>query len=55
MKTYTQKEIDSAINVLTTELDNLMLDRKNINELIRKKKKNIEYYKEMDLGQYKIL
>ena len=52
-KTYTQEEITSNLNVLKTQEESLLLDRKELNQKIRDKRKNIKYYEEMDLSQYK--
>jgi hypothetical protein len=52
-KTYTQQEIDSAINTLNQEHLRLVSDRTEINSLIREKKKNIKYYQSMNINQYK--
>jgi hypothetical protein len=52
-KTYTQQEIDSAINVLKNEEQSLLDERKILNTLIRDKRKNIKYYEELDCSQYK--
>lgn len=52
-KTYTQQEIDSAINTLNQEHLKLLSQRAEINSLIREKKKNIEYYESMNVNQYK--
>lgn len=52
-KTYTQQEIDSAINILKNEEQSLLDDRKVLNALIREKRKNIKYYEELDCSQYK--
>jgi|SaaInlStandDraft_1057018.scaffolds.fasta_scaffold467563_2 hypothetical protein len=52
-KTYTQQEIDSAINILSQEHLQLVSERTEINALIREKKKNIKYYQSMNINQYK--
>ena len=52
-KTYTQQEIDSAINILSQEHLQLVSERTEINSLIREKKKNIKYYQSMNINQYK--
>lgn len=52
-KTYTQQEIESAINTLNQEYLKLLSQRAEINSLIREKKKNIEYYESMNVNQYK--
>ena len=52
-KTYTQQEIDSAINILNQEQLQLISKRLEINSLIREKKKNIKYYQSMNINQYK--
>lgn len=52
-KTYTQEEIASNLNVLKTQEESFLLDRKELNQKIRDKRKNIKHYEEMDLSQYK--
>ena len=52
-RTYTQQEIDSAINILNQEHLKLLSKRAEINSLIREKKKNIKYYESMNINQYK--
>ena len=51
--TYTQEEIDSALNILRVEEEKLLCERKDINVRLREKKKNIKYYEDLDLKQYK--
>jgi|TARA_R110002074_G_scaffold400820_1_gene597141 hypothetical protein len=51
--TYTQKEINSAINVLKDEEHRLLDERKSLNALIREKRGNIKYYEDLDCSQYK--
>ena len=50
---YTQTEIDSSINKLTVMLDNLILERKGLNEQMRDIKKNIQFYEDLDCSQLK--
>jgi len=50
---YTQEEITSNLNVLKTQEESLLLNRKQLNQKIRDKRKNIKYYEEMNLSQYK--
>jgi hypothetical protein len=52
-ETYTVKEIESALNVLKNEEHILLLKRKELNQLIKEKRKNILHYEELDLSQYK--
>ena len=52
-ETYTQDEILSKLNILKTQEDSLLLERKELNQSIRDKRKNIKYWEEMDLSQYK--
>ena len=51
---YTQQEIDSAVNKLTHNLENLTLQRKALNEQMRDVKKNIKFYEELDCSQLKV-
>lgn len=50
---YTAKEVQSSINVLKTDLEALLLSRKNLNSTISSKKKQIKYWEEFDLSQLK--
>ena len=50
---YTQQEVDSAINKLIHNLDNLTFQRKALNKQIRDVKKNIKFYEELDFSQIK--
>lgn len=50
---YTQKEIDSSINKLTDMLEDLVLERKGLNDRMRDIKKNIQFYEELYCRQLK--
>jgi len=50
---YTPQEVDSAINKLTHNLEELLRQRKSINEQVRGVKKNIKFYEELDFSQLK--
>ena len=50
---YTQAEIDSNINILKNQEEELLLTRKALNQSIREKRKNITYWQEMDVSQLK--
>jgi hypothetical protein len=50
---YTKKEIDSKINVLTTQMNDLIFERKALNKLVAEKRKQVTYWEEFDLSQYK--
>lgn len=50
---YTQQEIDSSINKLTAMLEDLVLERKGLNERMRDIKKNIKFYEDLDCSQLK--
>jgi len=52
-ETYTQSEISSALNKLKHREDELLLNRKEINRNISEIRKNIKYYEELNLSQYK--
>ncbi|MGK0413233.1 MAG: prefoldin subunit 5 [Polaribacter sp.] len=52
-QTYTRAEIDSNINILKNQEENLLLTRKALNQSIREKRKNITYWQEMDVSQLK--
>ena len=53
MKKYTQLEIDSNINILKKQEEDLLSKRKGLNQKIRDKRKNIIYWQEMNLSQLK--
>tara|TARA_R110002072_G_C7775764_1_gene519598 strand:- start:60 stop:281 length:222 start_codon:yes stop_codon:yes gene_type:complete len=50
---YTQQEVDSALNKLTRNLEELTHQRGSLNEQMRSVKKNIKFYKELDFSQLK--
>lgn len=50
---YTQREVDSAINKLTNNLEDLNLQKKSINEQMKNIKKTIKFYEELDFSQLK--
>jgi len=52
-ETYTQREIESALNILRDEELKLLLERKKINQRLKEKRANIKHYEELDLSQYK--
>lgn len=51
---YTQDEINSKINILTHQLDDLKVIRRNNNTVIREKRKQIEYWENFNINQLKI-
>ena len=53
-KTYTLEEINSNINKLNTNLDSLLVKRKQINKDINNTKKQVNFWKELDKSQYKL-
>jgi hypothetical protein len=53
-QTYTQKEIDSNINILNTDLDLLKSQRTDLSKNINDKKKQILIWQELDIAQCKI-
>ena len=54
-KTYTQKEVDSKINILENDIDTLKKQRTDLSQLINLKKKQVVVWREFDLAQYKLL
>lgn len=48
MQKYTQKEVDSKINVLNTVLNDLKLERTELSQRINQVKKQIIYWQELD-------
>jgi len=53
-ESYTQEEIESKINILYTDVENLIRDRKSINSKVLEKRKQIKYWSEMSTNQYKM-
>lgn len=53
-KKYTQEEIDSNINTLTYRMDNLKRERVEVNRNIGEIRKQIKFWEEMQLNQYKM-
>ena len=51
---YTQQEIDSSINKLTNNLEELNRQKIGINNRMRDIKNNIKFYEELDCSQIKI-
>lgn len=54
MEKYTQQEVDSKINVLTTSLEDLKLKRTELSQQINNTKKQILYWEELDKSQLKL-
>ena len=52
--TYTQKEILSNINRLQDEVELLKLKRTEISKRINELKKQIDYWKDLDISQIKM-
>lgn len=50
---YTQKEIESNINILKTILYDLMIERKELNDKIVDIKSDIQFYNKLDRSQLK--
>lgn len=53
-ETYTQKEVDSNINLLTNEMEELKIKRTEMSRQITHIKKQIESWKELDKKQFKM-
>lgn len=53
-KKYNQEEIDSNINTLTHRMDNLKRERVEVNRNIGEIRKQIKFWEEMQLNQYKM-
>ena len=54
-KIYTQREIDSNINILSNELEEFKALRLELNRRITHTKKQIIVWQELDKKQYKML
>lgn len=54
-QTYTQKEIDSKINILENDIDLLKNQRTELSQAINLKKKQVVSWREFDVSQYKLL
>jgi cell division septum initiation protein DivIVA len=52
--TYTQKEVLQNINTLQDELDASKLKRTEVTKRINELKKQIQYWKDLDLSQLKM-
>lgn len=52
-ETYTPEEVLSKLNILKTQEEKLLEDRKELNRVILDKRKSIKYWEELDLNQYK--
>lgn len=52
---HTQKEIDSNINILENQVDDLARERTALSKTINEKKKQIKGWKELDLSQLKLV
>jgi hypothetical protein len=52
--TYTQKEILSNINKLQDEVELLKLKRTEISKRINELKKQVDYWKDLDISQIKM-
>jgi antitoxin component HigA of HigAB toxin-antitoxin module len=53
-KKYTQKEVDSNINILESEIEQLKLQRTELSQLINSKKKQVLVWSGLDLRQIKL-
>ena len=54
IKKYTQKEVDSNINILESKIDQLKLDRTELSQEINANKKQVLAWRELDLSQIKL-
>lgn len=54
VNTYTQKEILSNINKLQDEVELLKLKRTEISKRVNELKKQIDYWKDLDVSQIKM-
>jgi len=52
---YTEKEVQTNLSILSKAEDELLQQRKAINQELSRKRKQIEYWKELDLSQLRIL
>ena len=48
---YTEKEVQTNLSILTKTEDDLLQQRKAINQELSRNRKQIEYWKELDLSQ----
>ena len=53
-KTYTQEEIESNINKLSDNIELLKKERTEISQNINSLKKQVVYWEDMQLNQYKM-
>ena len=54
IKKYTQKEVDSNINILENKINQLKLDRTELSQEINANKKQVLVWRELDLSQIKL-
>ena len=52
--TYTQRQIDGTISGLSDQEENLIRQRNGINNKLVSVRKNLQYWKEMSVNQYKM-
>ena len=52
---HTPEEIDSNINILKNREENLLRERKELNQRIKEVKNNIAYWENLDTSQTKLL
>ena len=52
---YTNKEIQSNINILTNKMEQMKLQRTEITQQINQTKKQIQYWLDLDESQLKLL
>ena len=53
-ETYTAEEVQSNINILEDKDAGLLWDRKDLNRRIKDVRKQVKYWKQFDLSQYKL-
>ena len=54
IKKYTQKEVDSNINILENKINQLKLDRTELSQEINANKKQVLIWRGLDLSQTKL-
>ena len=53
-ETHTAEEVQSNINILEDKEAGLLWDRKDLNRRVKDVRKQVKYWKQFDLSQYKL-
>lgn len=53
-KTWTKKELESNINILKHEVENMLRQKKGLNKELKSHREQIKYWQQIHDNQYKI-